>query len=207
MRQSETHKAESHCCLWVWNVSGRTQDTWLEIEPWGGCLEGTGPSGEGLPELWQHGSLQRPTGRKERDLKYHNIFSIASLQFSVNSSHWMNLPGNQKTREAVKQSLARERARNIFEGKQKTHSSNFKGAYKSCLSLRSQSLWGSSVQSWSWSLNTEGVRPSKDSKHSGYLDIKERKMISQSAFKPGLNIHYLFCRSEKHREIRPWQMA
>ena len=81
--------------------------------------------------------LQRPTGRKERDLKYHNIYSIASLQFSVNSSHWMNLPGNQKTREAVKQSLARERARNIFEGKQKTHSSNFKGAYKSCLSLRS----------------------------------------------------------------------
>lgn len=81
------------------------------------------------------------TNRKERKgSKYHNIYSIASLQFSVNSSHWMNLPGNQKTREAVKQSLARERARNIFEGKQKTHSSNFKGAYKSCLSLRSQSL-------------------------------------------------------------------
>ena len=61
------------------------------------------------------------THRKERKGdKYHNIFSIASLQFSVNSSHWMNLPGNQKTREAVKQSLARGRARNIFEGKQKT---------------------------------------------------------------------------------------
>lgn len=61
------------------------------------------------------------THREERKgYKDHNIFSIASLQFSANSSHWMNLPGSQKIREAFKQSMARGRARDIFEGKQKT---------------------------------------------------------------------------------------
>ena len=72
MRQPEIRKAESHCHIWAWNVNGTTQDH-LQLEPWGGCLgggclEGAGLSRERLPELWQYGCFERPTGRKERGI-------------------------------------------------------------------------------------------------------------------------------------------
>lgn len=62
----------------------------------------------------------RDPHRKERKDINTITFSIASLQFSVNSSHWMNLPGNQKTRRLSNRAWQEEGQGISLKTKQKT---------------------------------------------------------------------------------------
>lgn len=128
---------------------------------------------------------------------------------SVNSFPWIDLPGSQKKKEAHQAEHGKRKDKECIWRQigiwSAYLSSNFKDTDKSCLSLKSPS---EAILSYC-GLDFEGIRYRKDF---GYLDIKEEKIISQSAFELDHNNSRhnnpdLYCRSKNYRGIQLGQMA